>query len=221
MTRNPQTKQSGTSPGTGETIAVQIRKAQQLLTETQEAKRIVGNPQIELPVGRNFVARSTVPMTLLIYQGHDVGSLGVAFRAFLNDSHKLFAAPDSTGGVNAEGIADRPFISRAGNGRRIGKKVTLILPETYPVSEIGGNMGKKDGGEGVRKGRGSITLRVPPTVPLLSVGLFLFALNGSAPKTARKILEFKGPSGTRTYATPVTVEEKATYEGGLAKMQEV
>lgn len=222
MARNANTKQSGKSPGTGEDKAAIIRKAQQLLRDTILNDRVVGNPQIELPVGKNFVVRTTVPMTLIIYQGHDEGSLGTAFRSFLNDTAKLFTPPDATDGTPAEGVARRPFISRpAGGGKRIGKKITCLLPERYPVTEIGGNMGSVDGGERARKGRQSIIVRIPPTVPLISWGLFLYALNASAPKTDRQIIEYRGPSGTVTYAAPVTVAEKTEQEAGLAKMVEV
>lgn len=221
MARNPGTKKSGKSPGTGEPKNALILKAQTLLKKTLANNKIAGNPQVELPVGKNFVAKANVPMKLIIYQGHTENSLGAALTAFMDDAHKIYASPGSTGGANAEGVADRPLVSRAKGGNSFnGKKVLIILPEVYPVAEIGGNLGKKDGGEGVRQGRQVITWRVPPTVPLLTVGLFLHAMNSSAPKDNRKIREFAGPSGRQIYLVPVTAAEKTEYEAGLAKMEE-
>ena len=107
-----------------------------------------------------------------------------------------------------------------GGSNLIGKKVTIILPERYPVTEIGGNLGSKDGGEGPRRGRQSITWRVPAIVPLLTVGLFLHDMNESAPKAARRILEFAGPRESQVYLVPVNADEKAKYIAGLAKMEE-
>lgn len=221
MARNPGTKKSGKSPGTGEPKNALIQRAQALLKQTLDDSKIAGNPQIELPVGKDFVVKAYVPMKLLVYQGHTNISMANAFTAFMNDAFKIYAPPGSTGGANAEGVADKPLISRvAGGGKLVGKKVTILLPERYPTTEIGGNLGSKDGGGGPRRGRTLITWRVPPTVPLLTVGLFLHAVNATAPKADRLIREYKGDSGRVCYLVPVTDEEKAKYEAGLAKMEE-
>ena len=221
MARNPNTKKSGKSPGTGEPKSALIEKAKALLKQTLDDNKIAGNPQVELPVGKNFVVKAYLPMTFIIYQGHTESSLATAFTAFMDDADKIYASPGSTGGTNAEGVADRPLISRVkGGSNLIGKKVTIILPERYPVTEIGGNLGSKDGGEGPRRGRQSITWRVPAIVPLLTVGLFLHDMNESAPKAARRILEFAGPRESQVYLVPVNADEKAKYIAGLAKMEE-
>ena len=221
MARNPNTKKSGKSPGTGEPKSALIEKAKALLKQTLDDNKIAGNPQVELPVGKNFVVKAYLPMTFIIYQGHTESSLATAFTAFMDDAHKIYASPGSTGGTNAEGVADRPLVSRTkGSNSLTGKKVTIILPERYPVAEIGGNLGSRDGGEGTRRGRQVITWRVPTTVPLLTVGLFLYAMNSSAPKATRQIREYTGPRGSVVYLVPATTAEKTEYEAGLAKMEE-
>lgn len=221
MARNPNTKKSGKSPGTGEPKSALIEKAKELLKQTLEENKIAGDPQIELLVGKNFVVKAYLPMTLIIYQGHTESSLGTALGAFMDDSDQIYASPGSTGGANAEGVADRPLISRTKGGNSItGKAVKILLPERYPIAEIGGNLGSKDGGGGARRGRQSIIWRVPNTVPLLTAGLLLHEMNAAAPKANRKILEYKGPSGSVVYLVPVTAEEKNKYMAGLAKMEE-
>ena len=54
MARNPGTKKSGKSPGTGEPKNALIQRAQALLKQTLDDSKIAGNPQIELPVGKDF-----------------------------------------------------------------------------------------------------------------------------------------------------------------------
>lgn len=224
MAADHSTKASAKSPGTGLDKLTMIEIAKRIIVESTAADRITQRTfPMELPAGVGYVANCNVPSKILFYQGHTETTIESALSNLMDDTDKLFSPrKKSSSSIDSEGISKAPtMVSDGSSGFSVGKRVTLILSSRYPTTEIGGNLGTKDGEASKKQGRKTILARINPVVPLVSVGILLYYLNEGAINSSRKINQYYGPSKSRVYLVPSTPAEVTAYRGRLAKVTEV
>jgi len=225
MAADTTTKQSGVSPGKVTPKASLVTVVKGILGESVSKKRITSPTfPINMQVGKGYAVTARLPTKLLLYLEYTESSISTALNEAMNDAWKRWVPVGGDSKTEAEvaGISKSPnTVKQSGGSSRIRKKATIVLPIEYPITEIGGNTGSKDGVLAKRKGRRTILARIPSTVPMVSFGIALAYLAANAPKSDRKIGEFKGPTGSVTYAVPIGAEAITDYEKRLAVIKEV
>jgi len=218
------TKKSGPSPGTGNTKTQNGRNAVKALKTVQEKKSIIGSINVEMHAGIDWRVVVGVTPKLFVYLGYTDSNVGQFFDTYEDDTNKIFSALKTRADV--EGTANQPArgTKRRGSKRRRGREICLLLPEPYPLNEIGGDNGTKgnnsaDSGS-KRAPSETMSLWVPNQVPLLGVGIFLHYLNNNATKQDRKIVEFCTRTSIDNKAIPQAPDELARDVAALAKVSE-
>ena len=217
-------KTSSPSPGTGLDKIAMIATAKKIIVDSTAANRITQSTfPMELLAGQGYVAICQIPSKILFYQGHTETTIEAALSSLMDDTDKLFSPrKKSSGSTDRDGIAKTPtLVSRGSSGTSVGKRVTLLLNTRYPLTEIGGNTGTKDGETSKRQGRSSILARINPVVPLVSVGILLYYLNEGVANESKKITQYTGPSRRNIYLVPSSAADVAAYKTRLAKVTEV
>lgn len=220
------TKKSGQSPGTGRDKLANARAASRVLEKVEARNSLIGAISVEMPAGKDYIKAVSITPKLFLYMGYDKDNVGTFFDAMENDTNKIFN-PQRKGILqDAEGTANQPGKGRRRRGakRTGGRQVCLVLPEPYPLNEIGGNTGTKgnnsDNPTANRAPAETMTIRVSDEVPLIGVGIFLYHMNLTAPKQDRRILEFCTPTSIRYSDVPVTSAELTQAISELAKVSE-